>query len=403
MSHFLSLSWAWQSEKLVLKTVVTFPLKNLWEMFGEPFKPFVVLVFAYKIHTIAVERVRFFPDHLPSLFLTFCWCWQHCCESGGVKFPFSCFEFVVLVRILYQFSHTRYESVYRRCSRCNRGTLVPLPTKFLTLELSFPLFRFSYFGRAGRLRRFCLENRVDPLEAPLVDGNLSGCWRIDKDCRRMCWWRAPLLIILETSTFILRPDVYSSSTLLCHFNCRFINASCLRIISLKDAFLFISKSFSSRSRFSWQFVFLSIAFLTWMLNPRSLFGFLMFRGKQTLVWFVHWNPEVMWSQCPEVLTFLFSFGYTWVMITVFNFNDYRTLEQQMPTAPPFCTHHVLKRYDSVDFKPLHSQQWSAMIFSCSLLREIYHRVRRTWHSLVRWKLIELSILTTSLIHLYFNG
>ena len=199
-------------------------------------------------------------------------------------FHFRVLKLVVLVRILYQFSHTRYESVYRRCSRCNRGRLVPLPTNFLTLELSLPLFRFSYFWRAGRLRRFCLENTpVDSLEAPLVDGNLSGCWRIDKDCRRMCWWRAPLLIILETSRLTRRLDVCSASTLLCHFNCRFINASCLRIISLRDAFLFISKSFSSRSRFSWQFVFLSIAFLTWMLNPRSLFGFLMFRGKQTLV------------------------------------------------------------------------------------------------------------------------
>ena len=158
-------------------------------------------------------------------------------------------------------------------SRCKRGRFVPLPTEFLVLVRSLPLFPFWYFSRAGRLRRFCLENKVDPLEAPLVrDENLSDSWRIDKDCRRMCWWRAPLLIILETSRLTRRLDVCSASTLLCHFNCRFINASCLRIISLKDAFLFISTFFSSRSRLSWQFVFLSTAFLIEMLSPFSWAG-----------------------------------------------------------------------------------------------------------------------------------
>ena len=51
--------------------------------------------------------------------------------------------------------------------------------------------------------------------------------------------------------------------------------------------------------------------------------------------------------------------------------------------------------------PFHSQEWSISNFPCSLTRDITsHSMKNlAFHSLLRWKVITLPILTTSLIHL----
>ena len=57
---------------------------------------------------------------------------------------------------------------------------------------------------------------------------------------------------------------------------------------------------------------------------------------------------------------------------------------------------------SEHFNPFSSQEWSISNFPCSLTRDItsHHTVWGIWlHSLLRWKMIILPILTTSLIHI----
>ena len=55
--------------------------------------------------------------------------------------------------------------------------------------------------------------------------------------------------------------------------------------------------------------------------------------------------------------------------------------------------------------PLHSKEWSISNFPCSLQRNITsHRMKNlAFQSLLRWKMIILSILTTSLIHFSLKG
>ena len=56
---------------------------------------------------------------------------------------------------------------------------------------------------------------------------------------------------------------------------------------------------------------------------------------------------------------------------------------------------------SSDSLPLYSQKWSISHFPCSLTRIITSQSMKSlaFHSLLRWKMIILPILTTSLIHL----
>ena len=55
--------------------------------------------------------------------------------------------------------------------------------------------------------------------------------------------------------------------------------------------------------------------------------------------------------------------------------------------------------------PFHSQEWSTSNFPCSLTRNItsHSMGNLTSHSLLRWKIILLPILTTSLIHFSLKG
>ena len=62
------------------------------------------------------------------------------------------------------------------------------------------------------------------------------------------------------------------------------------------------------------------------------------------------------------------------------------------------THHGIPTYN---VPPFHSQEWSISNFSCSLTRNsTSHSMKNlAFHSLLRWKVVTLPILTASLIHL----
>ena len=56
------------------------------------------------------------------------------------------------------------------------------------------------------------------------------------------------------------------------------------------------------------------------------------------------------------------------------------------------------------FKPFHSWEWSMSKFPCSLTRNmtLHSKENLAFHSLLRWKMILIQILTTLLMHFLFR-
>ena len=83
-------------------------------------------------------------------------------------------------------------------------------------------------------------------------------------------------------------------------------------------------------------------------------------------------------------------------------SEHSRLSRQ-PAKKPFTTPRLSLDLEPIDrlkgLKPFHSQEWSFSNFPCSLTRNITsHSMKNAlvFHSLLRWKMITLPILTTSL-------
>ena len=92
-----------------------------------------------------------------------------------------------------------------------------------------------------------------------------------------------------------------------------------------------------------------------------------------------------------------------------SFSYLTQMEDDCATNSHYLTYTFLfKRLGEGTFwkgQPFHSQDWSMSNFPCSLTGNITsHSMENfTFHSLLRWKMIVLLILTTSLIHSSLKG